>query len=169
MNEKQDFVVKKYTQDLDLTEILSNLLRALGKQDEKYLLHTASLKLSEHQIELTKVLSQVFPELAKRMPSFFQKRVEDYRRSIRISKLISFQSASSVEDDAVRRAWDDTRAMIREISMLQDESVKGLVEDHREILKNICNTLVELIKENPNTRIEINRDEIEKLLKGGSE
>lgn len=164
---KQDsFKTSKYDVDLDLTEVLNNVLDARGRQKEVYTLHWLLLRLSGHQIELTKVLSQAFPELGKQMSRLFIKRIEDNRQALRWRKLIGFKSAGSIEDEAVRRAWEDTRAMLREVSMLQDDSIKGLIDDHRAILRRLCNSLVEIVQENQKGNIDIDFKGLGKFLEG---
>jgi len=163
MKDKKDVVVKRYTQDLDTTEALRNLLRSLGKKEEKHILHELAFALSRHQIGLIKVLSQ--PELVKSITSFFQEAKRDYRKSLMASKLLSFRSMRSIEEEASRMAWADTKGMINELCLSREESVN----EHMEILKKVCATLMELVKESPNAKVEIDRDAIEKLLKGGSE
>jgi len=161
-----NYRVGKYSVELDLTEVLGNVLDSLGKQPEKHLLDRAIATLSKHQIEFTKVLGQVFPELAKQLPKFFQKRVEDHRHAMRVRKLFGFRSLSSIEEEAVRRAWEDTRAMVREVSMLHDESVRALVDDHREILRRLCGAMVELIMQEQNAGVNLDFDKLGKFLGG---
>ena len=155
----------RYGVDLDLTEVIGDIIDCTSKQREKYLVHWCLLKFSGHEVELMKVLSQVFPELTKQLLRFYEKRVEDYRDSMRINKLFGFRTQSSIENEAVRRAWEDTKAMLQEVSMAKDEGVKGLIEEHKEILKRLCDTMVELVmKENPTPNLDL--DGIRKFLEG---
>jgi hypothetical protein len=165
-NSNAGYRVGKYTVDLDLTGVVSDLLESLGKQKEKYLVHWLLLRLSGHQVELTKVLSGAFPELAKQIPRFYQKRVEDYRHSMRVSKLFGFRSLRSIEDEAVRRAWEDTRAMVKELSLARDESVKGLIEDHRDILRRLCRAMVELVMQEQKTGLNLDLERLQRFLEG---
>lgn len=158
------FVTRKYTLELDLTEVLVSLLRNLGKKDEKDLLHWVILGMSRHQKEIVDKLTRIFPEVWKRIMIFHQKRVEDHRKSMRAGKVFSFRSWSSVEDEAVRKAWIDTREMIREMSLLRDESFRGLINDHREILRRLSGALVDLVLEDPGALPEIDPGALEKLL-----
>jgi len=161
------FTVGKYSVDLDMTEVLNNVLDSLGKQKEKFIIHWLLLRLSGHQVELAKVLGQAFPELGKQMPEFFQKRVEDHRQSLRIGKLLSFRSASSIEEESVKMAWKDTRRMIKEVSMAQNGSIKALVDEHREILKRLCDAIIDLVMEEPSAQINLNIEGLRKFLQGG--
>jgi hypothetical protein len=165
-NQSSGYRVGKYSVELDLTEVVSDLVDSLGKQKEKYLIHWLLLRLSGHQVELTKVLARAFPELAKQIPRFYQKRVEDYRHSMLVSKLFGFRSLRSIEEEAVKRAWEDTRAMVRELSLARDESIKGLVEDHRDILKRLCLAMVELVMQEQDARLNLNLEGLRKFLEG---
>lgn len=158
--------IGNYRVELDLTEVVSDLVDSLGKQKEKYLVHWLLLRLSGHQVELTKVLAGAFPELAKQIPRFYQKRVEDYRHSMRVSKLFGFRSLRSIEDEAVKRAWEDTRAMVKELSLVRDESIKGLVEDHRDILRRLCRAMVELVMQEQDTRLNLDLEGLRNFLQG---
>jgi hypothetical protein len=163
---EDDYRMSRYFVDLDLTEVLIDTLGLLGKKDEKRILEWLIYKLSGHQVELIRILSQAFPELAKQMPKFFQKRVEDYRNANRFQKLLGFKSMRAIEEKAVRMAWEDTRAMMRQISMMNDDSVRALVDDHRRILGRICAAMVELVKEERADGININLDALRKFLEG---
>jgi hypothetical protein len=146
--------------------VLDHLIRAAGREDEQYILHWLLLRLSGHQVELTRILSAAFPELARRVPSFFQHRVKDYRRAMRMRKLLGFKSARSIEEEAVRRAWEDTRAMMAEVSVLRDDTLKRLVNDHRAILRRLAAALLKLVLEQPGARIELDREAFRKFLEG---
>ena len=159
-----DFRAERFGMDLDFTEIFQFIIDALGCQKEIYILHWLLLRLSGHQIELFKVFSQAFPELGKQIPRYFQKRTEDYRSALRMRKVFGFKSASAIEEEAVKRAWDDTRVMIREISLMHDPSVKALVDDHREILKRLCAALIELVMENRDVYVDIDFNAFQKFL-----
>jgi hypothetical protein len=160
-----DFRAGRYAVDLDINDLAQSVIDALGSQKEIYILHWLLLRLSGHQIELFKVLAQAFPELGKQIPRYFQKRTEDYRSALRMRKVFGFKSASAIEEEAVKRAWDDTRAMIREIYMMHDPSVKALVDDHREILKRLCAALIELVMENRDAYVDIDFNAFQKFLK----
>jgi len=163
---EDDYKVGKYNVDLDLTEVFENLADAQGKQREKYLLHILLSRFSGHEVEYTRVLSEAFPEMVKVMPKFFQKRVEDHRDSMRISKVFSFRSASSIEEEATRRAWEDTRAMMKEMLVVNNESIKGLVDTHRDVLKNLSDAIISLVMQKEGTEINLDVEAIKKFLKG---
>ena len=154
----------KYDIQLDLTEVISDVLDAVGKQKEKYLVHWLLLRLSGHEVELAKVLAGAFPKLAEQLPQFYQKRVEDYRQSMRVSKLFGFRSLRSIEEEAVSRAWKDTKAKIKELSLARDESVKGMVNDHRDILRRLCEAMVELVMQDQNAQPNIDFEALRKFL-----
>lgn len=160
----RNFITRHYKYECDLTEVLIQLIRQSGKMDEKELLHWLIMRLSSHQLKMTEVLSRAFSGMEKRISGFFQKRVESYRESMRIGKLFSFRSWSSIEREATEKAWQDTARMIDEISSLHDRSVKGLVNDHRTMLRMISRALIDIVREKADLRIDISRDDIERFL-----
>ncbi|RKY12744.1 MAG: hypothetical protein DRP65_00040 [Planctomycetota bacterium] len=158
------FRVGEYNVELDLTELVTNLLAALGKDTDKHLVHWLLLRFSEHQVELARILAGAFPELVKQMPKLFQKRVEDHRQSLRLGKLLSFRSASSIEEESVRRAWEETRMMVKELSLARDENLTGLVQDHRDILRRLLQTMVELVMREQDARLNLDFETLRKFL-----
>ena len=168
LGERSGFKVGRYSVELDLTEVLCGILEFKGKHKEKYLLHWLLLKLSGHEVQMLNTLSQSFPELGKRMIPFFQKRVEDYRKASRLSKVISFRSAKSIEDEAVKRAWQDAETMLRGVSMLENESVRDLIDDHRRMLKRLCSTLIRLVMEKGGGQVDLDLNALGKFLGGGT-
>jgi len=168
MNGKRDdaYRVEKHTVDLDLTEVLGDLIDDAGKQKEKYTTHMGVLRTSGQQIELTKALAITFSELAKIMPKFYQKRIEDHRSSFRLKTIFSFLSASSIEKEATKRAREDVRALMDEVSMLNNETMRSLVEEHTQVLKRLCDVLIDLMKEERKGNININVDALKKFIEG---
>ena len=167
MNGRQkDYNMSRLFVDLDLTPVLIYMLDLLGKREEKLALERSLKQLSGHQVEFARILSQAFQEVAKQMPKLFQKRIEEHRASLRVGKVFSFRSSSSIEKEAVRQALEDSMAMMKEISMMNNESVRSLVEEHTEILRRINATMEELVKEERLDRINIDFDAIRKLLEG---
>jgi hypothetical protein len=167
MNPGQDGNIRvgDYEVRLDLGELLCTLLETNSKHPEKDCLWRLLDRLSIHQVELVRVLSRAFPELAKKFPKLFQKRIEDYRRAFRVQKLFSFRSMRSIEEEAARMAWNDTQKMLREVSMLQDPGIRGLLDDHRAVLRRICEALVTLVKEQ-SPEIHLDLVALKKFLEG---
>ena len=163
---RDNFKVGKYSVDLDLTEVITSVIDAQGKQKEIHDIHWLLIEYSKQGVNLSKVLSIAFPELAKQIPRFFQKRTEDHRRALRVRQLISFKSSGAIEEEAVKRAWEDTRSLIGEVSLMKDESMKGLVDDHREILRRLCDAMIKLVMEKDVSGIDLNVDAVKRFLEG---
>lgn len=164
--EKGDVKIGKYNVDLDITEALLAQIDADGKQKEKYTTHMSLLRSSGHQIELVKAMAGIHGELAKVIPKFYQKRVEDHRKSLRLEKVLSFLSASSIEKEATKRAREDTRILMEEISLLNNASMRTLVEEHTGVLKRLCDLLVSLMEEEGRESVRIDIDALRKFLEG---
>ena len=168
MNGKRDdaYRVEKHTVDLDLTEVIGDLIDDAGRQKEKYMAHIAVLRSSGQQIDLTKALAETFSELAKIMPKFYQKRIEDHRCSLRLKKVFSFLFASSIEEEATKRAREDTKALMDEVSMLNNETMRSLVEEHTQVLRRLSDLFTALMQEERKGSININVDALKKFIEG---
>ena len=166
-NDKGNVKIGNYHVDLDITEALLAQIDADGKQKEKYTTHMSLLRSSGHQIELVKAMAGIHGELAKVIPKFYQKRVEDHRKSLRLEKVLSFLSASSIEKEATKRAREDTRILMEEISLLNNASMRTLVEEHTAVLKRLCDLLVSLMEEEGQGSVRIDIDALRKFLEGG--
>ena len=164
MNEYPDYFVKQYSVDFDLTGFLNYVIRIMSRQDEKQLLHSLILVLSEHMVEMVRILSGAHAEMSRRMPAFFQKRVAAHRRALRWKRLISFGFSGSVEEEAARRAWEDTRGMIGELSVFRDESVTALMGSHRDILMRLCTAILSLVLERPGIGIRFDGESFRNFL-----
>jgi hypothetical protein len=157
--------IGSYNVQLDLTELLHDMLAMVGKHREKTILEVLLLKLSGHQVELSKVLAGAFPGLEKEMLTFYEKRAEAIRQSLRLGKLISFRSSKWIEEECARRAWEETRAMMKEVSALKSEGLMGIVDDHREVLRRLCRAMVDLVTaENP--QVNLDWDALRRFLEG---
>lgn len=165
-NAKDGYKVGKYNVELDITEALLAQIDAEGKQKEKYTTHMSLLRSSGHQIELTKAIAGIHGELAKVIPKFYQKRIEDHRKSLRLEKVLSFLSASSIEKEATKRAKEDTRTLMKEISLLNNKSIRTMVEEHTRVLKRLCDLLVSLMEEKSQGNVKIDIDALRKFLEG---
>jgi hypothetical protein len=147
--------VGSYDVQLDLTQVLCDMLAMAGKHREKTMLEVLLFKLSGHQVEMMKVLAGAFPGLDKELMEFYQKRTEAIRQSLRLGKLLSFRSSRWIEEECARRAWKETRAMLKEVSAMKKEGLMGIVDDHRDVLRRLCRAMVEIVtSENPEVNID---------------
>jgi hypothetical protein len=151
---------------LDLGSVLNNLLDTLSMKYEKNQLKESLVSLSGHETELTKAFAQAYPDLARRVLTFFQHRVDDHRRSLRISKLLSFKSSESIERESVMMALDEVRVLVSEISILKEDTVRRLVDNHGKVLRQLTDTLVGLMHGQGQPNAEQYREGIRNILRG---
>lgn len=143
--------------DLDLTEIFKAMLATLDDQKDVHVLHESLVKISEHQIELSRGLSEVFQSFANRLPAILQQRVDDYTSSLKAEKLLRFRYMSSIKEEAVEKGWRDVEKMIAHISLLRAHLLTEVEHRYREMFTLLGHTLVELAlrRANPETKMDL--------------
>ncbi len=167
MNLNDDMNVWNVDVQADLGRILGSLLHSGDKLKDKEFLRGLFLVVSEHLVEFGKIFGATTPEVAKQMPDFFEKRVEEYRRSMRIRQIIGFRSSASIEQEATQLAWNDTVMMMGQVCAIQDASLRGMVDDHREALRILLQTLVRLVESDAPSTEDVRRIIRKQLGDGG--
>lgn len=141
-----EFARKSLDQHLDVAEVLAALIKGFGREEEKRLLLDTLGRLSYHQIEGLEMLRDIHPNVVEQVTPFFLERVDAYRKALRFSKLFSFRSWVSIEEEASQKAWQDTLRMLRETSFLESHIVRNMFAERRAVMESICQELVGLVR-----------------------
>ena len=145
-----DFKMGKYNVDFDVTEFLSKVMDVQGRQQEKDALYKLLVTLSKHEVELMRILTERHGEHTKQMLEFCERRLEGYRDADRIRRLVRFWARRKLEQEAVRRAMQDTRELNEELSFIHNENIRGLLSGRREAVRQLSGVMMDLmVTENP--------------------
>lgn len=129
----------------DMAEIIRDLLRASGQDGDKFLLSNLLSRLSRHEVEILRVLTEFLERIVGEFYPFWQERVRSYREAYRLKKLFSFTSSVEIEEEVSRRAWQDTKRMINELSFLETHAVEGILSTRQRVVESLCLELIRLI------------------------
>jgi len=161
--ENRGITVKNINESIDLGDLLKTVIKTLDKEEDKRLLYLLILSITQSDVEWLNCLSQPFQEMAKSIPSFFLKRVEDYRKAFKWNKIFGFASSGKIEKKSVEEAFQDVKKMITEISFPNNDVVRGIANCRKELVVRLATNLIQLL--NQEGKYEIAHLDLEALAK----
>jgi len=140
--------VKNVEIRVDYDEIVKQFMRIASGLEDKTLLNNLIQALSVHQLESYKIEADLMDKMKIVFSNFYAKRVEDYRKSLRIKKLFGFVSDEKIEQKANKLALDDLKQLAEILTGATEKTAS--FRPGRVAIEQATQQLVDLIVRNAN-------------------
>lgn len=145
-----EFIAKQHIVEVRVAEIVDRLARIANKEKEKAALLKLLAIISEHDVEIAKILAEQHAESTRQLLEFCERRIEGYRDADRIRRFVRFWARRRLEAEAVRRGMEDAREMAKEISFIENEDVRQWLQGRRQSMGLLTEALMKLVcEDNP--------------------
>lgn len=149
-----EFTAKQHIVEVRVAEIVDRLAGIANKEKEKAALLKLLAILSEHDVEITKILAEHHAESSRQLLDFCERRIEGYRDADRIRRFVRFWARRRLEGEAIRRGMEDAKEIGKEISLIENENIKGLLQCRRQSMGLLTGALLNLVCEDNSIGLE---------------
>lgn len=158
-----EFTAKQHIIEVRVAEIIDRLAGIANKEKEKAALLKLLAILSEHDVEIARILAEHHAESTRQLLDFCERRIEGYGDADRIRRFVRFWARRRLEAEAIRRGMQDARQMGKEISFIENEDVKGWLQGRRQSAGLLTGALLNLVcEDNP-----VSLEGVRQFLEGG--
>lgn len=160
----RNITIKNIDVSLNMADVLKHMITiASGLKDKEILSHMI-VALSSHNVEAIRIVSETLVQMKEVIHEFYVSRVEEYRRSQRLRRILGFVSSARIEREANELALVDVRQLTNVITGSEDKM--GTFRANSDAIQQAVAQLICLVREKA-VNLEVNK--INKMLEADYE
>ncbi|MGB3479906.1 MAG: hypothetical protein WBB67_12190 [bacterium] len=149
---------------LNMEEVFKHAMDITSGLRDKEILAQLIQQLSLHNIEAVKIMSQTSVQMKEIARNFYMERVEEYRQSQKLKKILGFTSSAQIEKKANEHALADVQQLIN-IMTGSDDKVTAFSATNSAIQSAVAQ-LISLVSQKA---VNFNTAKISKMLETDNE
>ncbi|MBW1936383.1 MAG: hypothetical protein JRI84_12640 [Deltaproteobacteria bacterium] len=131
----REYQIRRIVETVDQATVLESLIDLIKSGEKGRPISELLGKLSEHDVALTAISSQVSIQLVDRLTDFYNRQRREYQDILRIGKLFGFKKWEKIASDASAMAWKDTEMFVQKIDQIREITEKMVSAVRKDMMR----------------------------------
>jgi hypothetical protein len=135
--------LKNIDLNLNVSQVLETLIKKASRTEDKVSLTIFIESLAKRELEAYKTETYLRVKIMKCAAQFYERRVQEYRETLKKAKFLAFLRKMEIEREAVAYASRETKAFV---DILSGKEKRELLRGSREAIQHATDELIKLLR-----------------------